>query len=95
MKSGVWKKALAASADPHRAGEQMERLRESGEVAAAFLDRAISFGSIAETNAGVLDRFLARDAGSKIRDLEDVMAADAWARHAAAEQLESPRGVCA
>jgi len=40
MKGDVWKKASAACADPGRAMEQLDRLRETGAVAAAFLEVA-------------------------------------------------------
>jgi 1-deoxy-D-xylulose-5-phosphate reductoisomerase len=62
-------------------------LNAANEVSvAAFLAGEAPFPSIAATNAAVLERFLARPA-APLRDLEDVLAVDAWARRAAREQL--------
>jgi len=53
----------------------------------AFLRGMIGFTDIASTNAAVLDAHLGRHRGELVRDLEDVMEADAWARRMAREQL--------
>jgi 1-deoxy-D-xylulose-5-phosphate reductoisomerase len=58
----------------------------------AFLRGTISFTDIASTNQAVLDAHLGRHRGEVVRDLEDVMEADAWARHMAREQLGLLRG---
>jgi len=50
--------------------------------------------AIAATNAAVLDRFVARPA-APLRDLEDVLAVDAWARRAARERLAEERAPAA
>jgi 1-deoxy-D-xylulose-5-phosphate reductoisomerase len=66
-------------------------LNAANEVAVgAFLDRRIEFSEIAALNAGVLDAHLADRAGQLVKDLEDVLRADAWARDAAAEWLAKP-----
>jgi 1-deoxy-D-xylulose-5-phosphate reductoisomerase len=63
-------------------------LNAANEVAvAAFLEDRIAFGGIAAVDAEVLGRFVARDASAKVRDLDDVMEADAWARSEAREQV--------
>jgi 1-deoxy-D-xylulose-5-phosphate reductoisomerase len=62
-------------------------LNAANEVAvAAFLQGGPSFQQIAATNAAVLEEHLARSAGS-LRDLDDVAAADEWARARARERL--------
>jgi 1-deoxy-D-xylulose-5-phosphate reductoisomerase len=65
-------------------------LNAANEVAvAAFLERRIAFGDIAATNARVLEDFLAGSGGARTDSLEDVLAADAWARARAAEVVEA------
>ena len=59
----------------------------------AFLRGMIGFTDIASTNEAVLDAHLGRHRGEVVRDLEDVMEADAWARRMAQEQLGVPSGV--
>jgi 1-deoxy-D-xylulose-5-phosphate reductoisomerase len=54
------------------------------EAVAAFLARRIPFPAIADTNAAVL---AAHRAGGALRDLRDVLDADAWARARAGERL--------
>jgi 1-deoxy-D-xylulose-5-phosphate reductoisomerase len=54
---------------------------------AAFLAGEVPFGAIAATNAAVLDAHLARADGSALRDLDDVLEADAQARARARESL--------
>ncbi len=58
----------------------------------AFLRGMITFTDIASTNEAVLDTHLGRQRGEVVRDLEDVMEADAWARRMARERLGFPRG---
>jgi 1-deoxy-D-xylulose-5-phosphate reductoisomerase len=58
----------------------------------AFLRGMIGFTDIASTNQAVLDAHLRRHRGESVRDLEDVMEADAWARRMAWEQLGIPSG---
>ena len=58
----------------------------------AFLRGMIAFTDIASTNEAVLDTHLGRQRGEVVRDLEDVMEADAWARRMARERLGLPRG---
>jgi 1-deoxy-D-xylulose-5-phosphate reductoisomerase len=63
-------------------------LNAANEVAvAAFLDRLIPFGAIADTNQRVLDAHLHESEGSVVDELDDVTRADAWAREAAREVL--------
>ena len=54
---------------------------------AAFLESRIPFPDIARVNASVLDEHVRRAGGAPIRDLEDVAAADAWARKRAMQAL--------
>jgi 1-deoxy-D-xylulose-5-phosphate reductoisomerase len=54
------------------------------EAVAAFLAGRIPFPAIADTNAAVLG---AHRAGGALRDLRDVLDADAWARARAGERL--------
>jgi len=62
-------------------------LNAANEVAvAAFLAGETSFTAIADTCGEVLDAFLARPA-QPLRDLDDVLAVDEWARRAAREHL--------
>jgi 1-deoxy-D-xylulose-5-phosphate reductoisomerase len=75
-------------------------LNAANEVAvAAFLGGAIAFPAVATTCASVLDAFLARGSagsgGAGLRDLEDVLAADAWGRAAAHERIRSEEKVSA
>ncbi len=63
-------------------------LNAANEVAvAAFLAGRVSFPVIAEMNGAVLGNHVARNAAGSLRDLEDVRAADAWARACASEWL--------
>jgi 1-deoxy-D-xylulose-5-phosphate reductoisomerase len=62
-------------------------LNAANEVAvAAFLAGETTFPAIAETCGDVLEAFLARPA-SALRDLDDVLAVDEWARRAARDRL--------
>ncbi len=64
-------------------------LNAANEVAvAAFLSQRIPFPAIAATNRAVLEAHAARAGRTPLRDLEDVLAADAWARARAEERLE-------
>jgi 1-deoxy-D-xylulose-5-phosphate reductoisomerase len=58
----------------------------------AFLRGIIGFTDIASTNQAVLDVHLGQHPDAGVRDLEDVMEADAWARRMAREQLGVPLG---
>jgi 1-deoxy-D-xylulose-5-phosphate reductoisomerase len=63
-------------------------LNAANEVAvAAFLAGRIAFPEIASSNAAVLEEHLAEGAGSIVTSLEEVRAADAWARRRATERL--------
>jgi len=63
-------------------------LNAANEIAVdAFLRGIIGFTEIASTNQAVLDDHLGRHRGEVVRDLEDVMEADAWARRMARERL--------
>lgn len=63
-------------------------LNAANEVAVeAFLARQIGFPQIAGLNASVLDSHLSDHAGQRVDELDEVMAADAWARGAASEWL--------
>ena len=63
-------------------------LNAANEVAVeAFLRGMISFTDIASTNEAVLDAHLGKHRGEAVRDLEDVMEADGWARQMARERL--------
>jgi 1-deoxy-D-xylulose-5-phosphate reductoisomerase len=63
-------------------------LNAVNEVAvAAFLEGRIRFPTIAGTNAAVLNAHVGRAGGGALRDLEDVMEADRWARAHAGECL--------
>jgi 1-deoxy-D-xylulose-5-phosphate reductoisomerase len=61
------------------------------ESVAAFLGGRIPFSAIAATNAAVLDAHVAEAARSALADLDEVLAADAWARTKARERLVSGR----
>jgi 1-deoxy-D-xylulose-5-phosphate reductoisomerase len=68
-------------------------LNAANEVSvAAFLEGRVSFPSIAAANAAVLNAHVARTTAAPLRDLDDVMEADAWARACAAEWLASAAG---
>jgi 1-deoxy-D-xylulose-5-phosphate reductoisomerase len=63
-------------------------LNAANEIAvAAFLDRQISFPEISAVNAAVLESHLAACSGQRVKGLEDVVEADAWARDATREWL--------
>lgn len=63
-------------------------LNAANEVTvAAFLDRLIPFGAIADTNQKVLEAHLAECGGTLVHDLAEVMAADGWARTSARSHL--------
>ena len=63
-------------------------LNAANEVAVeAFLGRRIAFPDIAHLNGAVLEAHLAEQAGQRVETLEEVVAADAWARGAASEWL--------
>ncbi|HEY5657623.1 MAG TPA: 1-deoxy-D-xylulose-5-phosphate reductoisomerase [Myxococcota bacterium] len=56
-------------------------LNAANEVSvAAFLAGEIEFGRIAAANAAALNAHVARAGGARLRDLEDAVEADAWAR---------------
>ncbi len=59
---------------------------------AAFLAGAIPFPAIAAANAAVLDSHIGRGGNRTIRDLADVVEADAWARIGAREWLAKVEG---
>ena len=62
------------------------------EAVAAFLAGAVPLPAIAAVDAAVLEDFLARPAAA-LRDLDDVLEVDAWARRAARERLAAEFGV--
>jgi 1-deoxy-D-xylulose-5-phosphate reductoisomerase len=63
-------------------------LNAANEVAvAAFLAERIAFPDIAAANASVLDAHVRRGGAGALRDLEDVMEADRWAREHAEDCL--------
>jgi 1-deoxy-D-xylulose-5-phosphate reductoisomerase len=69
-------------------------LNAANEVAvAAFLEGRIGFPGIGDVNSAVLNAHLARSGTTPLRDLEDVIAADGWARARAGEWIESERGM--
>ncbi len=80
---------LALAAQALRGGEEAAAvLNAANEVAvAAFLERLIPFGAIADTNAAVLESHLALRRGAVVNELADVLAADVWARDCARKQL--------
>ena len=53
----------------------------------AILARRIAFPDIARLNAQVLEAHLAAHSGQRVDTLDEVVAADAWARGAATEWL--------
>ncbi len=64
-------------------------LNAANEIAvAAFLERRIGFAQIAALNAAVLDAHLKDHVGERVDALEDVLAADGWARAAAVDWLD-------
>jgi len=65
----------------------------ANEIAvAAFLEGRIRFPQIAATNGAVLNSHVGRGGPGTLRDLADVMAADAWARACAREWIETSYG---
>jgi 1-deoxy-D-xylulose-5-phosphate reductoisomerase len=59
-------------------------LNAANEVSvAAFLAKQVPFAAIAATNAAVLEAHLAQRGSDALRDLADVLEADAWARERA------------
>lgn len=68
-------------------------LNAANEVAVeAFLARRTAFPEIAALNAAVLEAHLAEHAGQRVDALDEVIAADAWARGAASEWLAKREG---
>jgi 1-deoxy-D-xylulose-5-phosphate reductoisomerase len=68
-------------------------LNAANEVAvAAFLEGGVRFPAIAETCGAVLEAHVRRGKSAPLRDLEDVMQADAWARARAREWLAAHAG---
>lgn len=64
-------------------------LNAANEVSvAAFLAGGIPFGAIATINQRVLEAHLAERNGVRVSELEEIIAADAWARDAARSALE-------
>jgi 1-deoxy-D-xylulose-5-phosphate reductoisomerase len=69
-------------------------LNAANEVAvAAFLAGAIPFPAVAAANTAVLESHVGRCGNGTIRDLADVLEADAWARSGAREWLAKVEGV--
>ncbi len=69
-------------------------LNGANEVAvAAFLDCRIAFPGIGDANTAVLNAHVAGSGATLLRDLQDVLEADGWARARAGEWIESGRGV--
>jgi len=65
-------------------------LNAANEVSvAAFLAQQVPFSAIAATNAAVLEAHLAQGGSAALRDLADVLEADAWARERARVLLSS------
>ena len=68
-------------------------LNAANEVTvAAFLEGRMPFPRIAAANDAVLEAHLARSQAAPLRDLRDVLEADAWARARAREWLAAPAG---
>jgi 1-deoxy-D-xylulose-5-phosphate reductoisomerase len=68
-------------------------LNAANEVAVeAFLGGGIPFPGIAAANQAVLEGFERTEAGGRLRDLEDVVAADVWARARAREWITAEGG---
>jgi 1-deoxy-D-xylulose-5-phosphate reductoisomerase len=64
-------------------------LNAANEVSvAAFLDGSIRFGDIAAIDERVLDEHLQERAGTRVDELDEIVAADAWARERAHDTLE-------
>jgi 1-deoxy-D-xylulose-5-phosphate reductoisomerase len=57
------------------------------EAVAAFLAGRVRFSSIAAVDERVLDDYLAKHAGEKVAELDDVLEADVWARARARSAL--------
>ena len=55
---------------------------------AAFLDGSIAFGEIAAINERVLDEHLHERAGTRVGDIDEIVAVDAWARERAQVAIE-------
>ena len=55
---------------------------------AAFLDGSIAFGEIAAINERVLDEHLHDRAGTRVGDIDEIVAADAWAQERAQIAIE-------
>jgi len=68
-------------------------LNAANEVAVeAFLDGRIRFPAIAATNGAVLEAHIERGLVSELQSLDDVLAADAWAREVAAGVVAAEAG---
>jgi len=68
-------------------------LNAANEVSvAAFLEGHIPFPRIAAVNSAVLAEHIQRAGGAPLRDLDDVTAADAWARSRAEASLAAAEG---
>jgi 1-deoxy-D-xylulose-5-phosphate reductoisomerase len=76
--------AFAALAADEAAPAVLNAANEVG--VAAFLNGEIPFPAIAARNAAVLEAHLARRGRAELRDLADVLEADAWARARAREE---------
>jgi 1-deoxy-D-xylulose-5-phosphate reductoisomerase len=69
-------------------------LNAANEVSvAAFLAGEIAFGQIAAANAATLDAHVARAGCASLRDVDDAVQADAWARARAGEWLGRDGGI--
>lgn len=70
-------------------------LNAANEVSvAAFLDGKVSFGEIAATNEHVLTLHLKERAGTRVDEISEIVAADAWARDAAQSALKAREARC-
>jgi 1-deoxy-D-xylulose-5-phosphate reductoisomerase len=70
-------------------------LNAANEISvAAFLEGQISFLEIAETNGAVLNAHAARQVPGELRDLIDVMEADAWSRACAGDWIATSHRSC-
>ncbi len=68
-------------------------LNAANEVAVeAFLDGRIRFPAIAATNGAVLEAHIERGSVAELQSLDDVLAADAWAREVAAGVVAAEAG---
>lgn len=64
-------------------------LNAANEMAVqAFLDGAVNFSAISNSNAAVLEEFLRQHPAQDLRDLQDVRDVDAWARERARTMLQ-------